>query len=52
MNEEQVVISKTEKPNSFECGKAGNRFKLYFTDATDLKSQIIELKALNIMQEE
>ena len=50
--EEQIVINKTEKPNSFETGKAGARFKLYFDTAEGLKSQIDELKKLELYQEE
>jgi len=42
--EEQIVINKTERPNSYETGKAGSRFKIYFNDAVDLKSQIEKLK--------
>jgi hypothetical protein len=41
--EEQIVINKTERPNSYEFGKAGNRFKLYFDTAEDLKQQIDNL---------
>jgi hypothetical protein len=41
--EEQIIINKTEKPNSYEFGKAGNRFKLYFDTAEDLKIQINNL---------
>ena len=40
MDEPQVVINKTEKPNSFECGKAGMRHKLYYDNADDLNTQI------------
>lgn len=43
--EEQIIINKTEKPNSFETGKAGARWKIYFSDATDLAFQIKQLKA-------
>ena len=43
MTEAQVIINKTEKANSYEFGKAGNRFKLYFEDAEDLKAQITAL---------
>lgn len=43
--EEQVVVNKTEKPNSFETGKAGSRFKIYFDTANDLKNQVDKLKA-------
>lgn len=42
MNE--VIINKTEKANSFEFGKAGNRFKVYFEEAEDLKKKIDNLK--------
>jgi len=40
----QIVINKTDKPNSYECGKAGNRFKLYFDSVDDLKSRLTELE--------
>jgi len=50
--EETKIINKTEKPNSFEFGKAGNRFKLYFEDASDLKNQIEELKKEGIYKED
>ena len=43
--EEQTIINKTEKPNSYEIGKAGQRWKLYFDTATDLKTQIENLKS-------
>ena len=35
----QLVINKTERPNSYETGKAGNRLKIYFDDAADLTKQ-------------
>lgn len=41
-----TTIHKTEKPNSYEFGKAGNRFKLYFEDALNLKEQIDSLRNL------
>ena len=40
---EQTIINKTEKPNSFEFGKAGNRFKIYFDTVDDLEIQIDNL---------
>ena len=46
--EEQIIINKTEKPNSFETGKPGARFKLYFSDAEDLQKQIKELTKLGL----
>ena len=39
-----VVIKRTEKANSYEVGKAGNRFKLYFENAKDLTAKITSLK--------
>lgn len=47
-----TIINKTEKPNSYEFGKAGNRFKLYFNDAVDLNTQMNSLRALGILFEE
>ena len=47
----QVIISRKEKPNSFEIGKAGNRFNICFDTAEDLDNQIKSLKALGYMQE-
>lgn len=35
--EEQLIINRNEKPNSYEFGKASNRWKLYFNDAEELK---------------
>ena len=52
MAESQVIINKTERPSSYEFGKAGNRFKIYFEDAADLKSQIEELKAMGLYKDE
>ncbi len=53
MNAENLTttIIKTERPNSYEFGKAGNRFKLFFDSAEDLKKQIEKLKELGIYQE-
>ena len=50
----QLLINKTEKPNSFEVGKTGSRFKIYFDTAEDLKSQVDALKkaGFNIDQKE
>lgn len=42
--EDQIVINKTEKPNSFESGKSGNRFKIYYDKPEELKNHIKELK--------
>ncbi len=39
------VINETLKSQSFEFGKAGNRFKLYFSDSADLQKQVKNLIA-------
>lgn len=43
-----VVISRTEKPNSYEFGKAGNRYKLYFDKPEELKEMIDNLIKLGL----
>lgn len=50
--EEQVILNKTFRANSYEFGKAGNRFKLYFEDAQDLKTQIDNLIQQGLYSEE
>jgi hypothetical protein len=50
--EEQIIINKTEKANSFEVGSAGKRFKLYFDTAEDLENQIKQLKDKGLFKEE
>lgn len=50
--EEQVILNKTFRANSYEFGKAGNRFKLYFEDAVDLKTQIDNLIQQGLYSEE
>lgn len=39
----EIILSKVDKPNSFEFGKAGNRFKLYFNEPIDLVGTIDKL---------
>ena len=45
------VSHQMEKPNTYEFGKAGNRFKLHFNDAKDLKDQMEELRKLGLIEE-
>jgi hypothetical protein len=47
-----TTLIKTEKPNSYEFGKAGNRFKLYFDSVADLQKQIKELKESGLYTDE
>ena len=34
------LVNRTERPNSFEFGKAGQRHKVYYEDLEDLKKKI------------
>ena len=45
MAEEQVIINKTEKPNSisFHLGGTGTDVKIYFKDQNDLNEQLEEM---------
>ena len=45
-------IQKIESQNSYECGKAGSRFKIYFDTPADLKAKIDELKKLGLWEVE
>lgn len=47
-----LVKHRKEKPNSYEAGSAGNRFKIFFEDAEDLDKQIKELKEKGFVVEE
>ncbi len=50
--ESHTITNRTEKPNSYEFGKAGNRFKLYFDTASDLSVKINQLKSAGILEDE
>lgn len=43
-----VVIHRNERANSYEFGKAGNRFKIYFETPEELQEKILELKNIGI----
>lgn len=43
-----TIMNKTDKANSYEYGKAGNRVKIYFNDVIDLVKNMDELKQLGI----
>jgi hypothetical protein len=49
---EQIIINKTEKPNSFEIGVASRRFKLYFDTSEDLVQQLNKLKEAGLYKED
>ena len=46
--EKQEIINKTEKANSYEFGKAGSRFKIYFETPEELKQRIDRLIELEL----
>jgi len=46
------VISENPRANSYEFGKPGNRFKIYFSDIDDLKFQLKGLVEAGLILEE
>jgi len=52
MVEESVVISRTEKPHSFEFGKAGNRIKIFYDTPEELNTHVKKLKEIKIIKDE
>lgn len=42
----QVIVSRTEKPNSFEFGEAKKRFKIYFDNADDALPLMLDCKKI------
>ena len=52
VNAKSVVLNKTDKPNSYEFGKAGNRFKIYFNEVDELKARIKELEDAGLTHQE
>jgi hypothetical protein len=48
----QIIINRKEKPNSYEVGKAGNRFTIFFDTPEDLKAQLDKLKDLGFLKED
>ena len=46
---QSTVYNRTVAANSYEVGKVGNRFKLYFEDAKELQAKMTELKKSGLM---
>lgn len=46
------VIKEKSKPNSFEFGKANNRFKIYFDTQVDLEIQLKSYINLGLVEED
>jgi len=49
---QSLVYNKTLSANSYEVGRAGSRFKIYFETVEELQAKIKELKATGLMEEE
>jgi hypothetical protein len=49
--EHQLIISRKEKPNTYEYGRAGNRQTLVYDTPEDLDKQIKSLKAMGYFDE-
>ena len=52
MCETKEVITKSENANSWETGKTGNRFKIYFENAEDLRRKVEGLKQAGFIIDE
>ena len=50
MENKQEIITKVEKPNSFEFGKAGNRHKIYYDTPENLLAHLNKLKELQLFE--
>jgi len=50
--ETSTVTTRVEKPNSYEVGKAGARFKLYFNEIQELLDMLKILKQENLVIQE
>jgi len=51
MENETIQRIITERPCSYEFGKASNRVKIYFNDADDLEKQLKALERIGIKRE-
>ena len=49
---QQTVYNRTVAANSYEVGRVGNRFKLYFETVEELQAKIRELKDSGLWQED
>lgn len=48
---EQITIMRTEKPHSYEFGKAGSRHKVYYGEVSELIAHIKELENSGYLDE-
>ena len=52
VSKHDIVVTRVEKPNSYEFGKAGNRHKIYYDDIKEVVAHIELLKNAGLMEEE
>ena len=52
MGKHDIVITRTEKPHSYEFGKPNNRHKIYYGNIEELKQHLEILKNAGLMEEE
>jgi hypothetical protein len=51
ISKHDVVVTRTDKPHSYEFGKAGARHKIYYNDIRELKEHIDALKEAGLTDE-
>ena len=49
---ETVVITRTERPHSYETGKASNRHKIYYDTVPELMQHLTQLKSIGVLDDE
>ena len=49
---QSIIISRKEKPNSYEIGKAGNRHTIAYETPEELLAQIKKLKDMGLLNED
>lgn len=47
-----VIIQRTDKPHSYEFGKANNRHKIYYNKVEELKAHIDMLETAGLLDQE
>jgi len=52
MHEPQFIVNSTDKPNSFEFGKAGQRHKIYYNSVNELLTHIEKLKNVGLYKDD
>ena len=52
MVDNNIIISDTLRPNSYEIGKAANRHKIYYNTPEDLKKHLEALHAMGVLQDQ